>query len=140
MYEVADWIILVLLIGCAISDWKRKEIPLYLLIVMSVNVLILTLCFGGQSLGSSIGGALIGVLLFVVGRFTREAIGYGDSWIILLLGIYLGVMQLIELLLGAALLAAICSLFFLWKKRWKKTASIPFVPFLLLMYVGGMYL
>lgn len=140
MYEIADWIILILLVGCAISDWRRKEIPLYLLIVMSVNVLLLSICVGGPSVGSRIGGALIGILLFIVGKFTREAIGYGDSWIILLLGVYLGSVRLLELLLGASLLAALFSLFYLWKKRWKKKASIPFVPFLLVMYLGGMYL
>ena len=140
MYELADWIVLILLAGCAICDWRKKEIPLYLLIVMSVNVLLLSFCVGGPSVGSRVGGALIGILLFLVGRFTREAIGYGDSWIILLLGVYLGSMRVLELLLGASLLAALFSLFFLWKKHWKKKASIPFVPFLLVMYVGGMYL
>lgn len=138
MCKVADWIILALLGGCAISDWKRKEIPLYLLIVMSVDVLLLSICCGSQTVGSRIGGALIGVLLFVIGKFTKEAIGDGDSWLILLLGVYLGTIKLLQVLFAASLTAGIFSLFFLWTRRWKKSATIPFVPFLFVMYLGVM--
>ena len=140
MCQIADWIVLALLVGCAICDWKWREIPLYLLIVMSVDVLILAIGCDGQSLGSRLGGALIGVLFFLIGKCTKEAIGYGDSWLMLALGVYLGAMRLLQLLFTASLAAGILSLFFLWKKRWKKTETIPFVPFLMVGYLGVVFL
>lgn len=140
MCQIADWMVLALLVACAICDWKWREIPLYLLIVMSVDVLILAIGCGGLRLGLRLGGALVGVLFFLIGKCTKEAIGYGDSWLMLLLGVYLGAMQLLQLLLIASVVAGIMSLFFLWKKRWKKTVAIPFVPFLVVGYLGVVFL
>jgi leader peptidase (prepilin peptidase)/N-methyltransferase len=140
MCQIADWMVLALLVACAICDWKWREIPLYLLIVMSVDVLILAIGCGGLRLGLRLGGALVGVLFFLIGKCTKEAIGYGDSWLMLLLGVYLGAMQLLQLLFIASVVAGIMSLFFLWKKRWKKTVAIPFVPFLVVGYLGVVFL
>ena len=140
MCQIADWMVLALLVACAICDWKWREIPLYLLIVMSVDVLILAIGCGGLRLGLRLGGALVGVLFFLIGKCTKEAIGYGDSWLMLLLGVYLGAMQLLQLLLIASVVAGVISLFFLWKKRWKKTVAIPFVPFLVVGYLGVVFL
>lgn len=140
MCQIADWMVLALLVACAICDWKWREIPLYLLIVMSVDVLILAIGCGGLRLGLRLGGALVGVLFFLIGKCTKEAIGYGDSWLMLLLGVYLGAMQLLQLLLIASVVAGVMSLFFLWKKRWKKTVAIPFVPFLVVGYLGVVFL
>lgn len=140
MCQIADWMVLALLVGCAICDWKWREIPLYLLIVMSIDVLILAIGCGGLSLGLRLGGAFIGVLFFIIGKCTKESIGYGDSWLMLLLGVYLGAMQLLQLLFIASVVAGVMSLFLLWKKRWKRTVAIPFVPFLVVGYLGVVFL
>ena len=140
MRELGDVVILGLLLACAVSDWRKKEIPVYLLMIMGVDVLLLSVCCGGQSIGSRALGAGIGLLFLIVGKCTKEAIGYGDGWLILLLGIYLGAVQLIQLLLAASLMAGVCALFSLWKRRWNKKATLPFVPFLFIGCLGVMFL
>lgn len=87
-----------------------------------------------------IGGAGIGILFFFISKYTREAIGYGDSWIILLLGIYLGLWDLLWLLSIAFTVTGVLAVFLLAFRKCSRKITIPFVPFLTLAYVGVMYL
>ncbi len=136
MCKIADGIILLLLSMCSVSDLKKKTLPFLLLVAFSVTVAIFVLLDGAGNVRLRVGGAIIGILLLIVSKCTKESIGYGDSWIILLLGIYLGYLRILRVLFAASLFAGIVSVFFLWKCGWKKTATLPFVPFLSLSYLG----
>ena len=140
MCEIENWIMLFLLGICGWRDYREKQIPLTLLLVMSVATVLLAIFYPKESLGTHIGGAALGILFFFVSRFTQEAIGYGDSWLILILGVHLGLSLTLQVLLLASFLAGVCSLFFLIKSQWNKRISIPFVPFIVLGYLGVMFL
>lgn len=51
------------------------------------------------------------MVFLLISKCTRESIGYGDSWLILLLGIQLGYLKAISVLFAASLLAGVASLF-----------------------------
>lgn len=136
MREIADWFVFLLLGLCGWSDWRKRTMPLLLLIVMSVAIVVLVLAYRTDALWDCAGGGFIGILFFMISKCTKEAIGYGDSWLILLLGIYLGAFVLLQVLFAASSAAGICSLFYLWKHRWKRSETIPFVPFLTFAYIG----
>lgn len=140
MCKIADLVILILLVICAFHDWRRKEIPVLLLAGMSVVVALFSILCQTESVGLRIGGAVIGIALFIISKCTKEAIGYGDSWLILLLGIHVGGLRVLQILFAASFVSAVCSLFYLWKRHWKRSATIPFVPFLALAYLGEMIL
>lgn len=140
MCKIADWIIFVLLGMCSMSDARKKTIPAVLLIVFSVVVGGFVLFDNAVDVKFRVGGFLMGILFLLISKCSKEAIGYGDSWLILLLGIYLGYLHALEVLFGASLLAGIVSVFFLWKRGWKKKATLPFVPFLTIVYLGAMLL
>ena len=140
MREIANVVILVFLVILAILDWRKKEIPVLLMLFMSVAVVAFTVFFRTESVRSCVAGAGVGLLLFLVSKCTKEAIGYGDSWLILLLGVYLGGLRVVQIMFVASLLSAVCSLFYLWKCHWKRSATIPFVPFLTIAYLGDMLL
>lgn len=140
MCKITDGIVLILLGICAISDWRKRTIPALLLIVLSAVVGIVVLCCDVVSLRLRVGGLLLGSLFFVISKITKESIGYGDSWLILLLGIYMGYLRAIGVLFAASVLAGLVSIFFLWKHCWKRTATLPFVPFLCISYLGAMVL
>ena len=140
MCKIVDGIVLTLLGACALSDWRRREIPLLLLLITSVIVVVLSIFCKTERVGSILGGALIGVVFFCISKCTKEAVGYGDSWLILLLGINLGVRKLLQVLFAASLAAGIYSLLCLWKHHWKRSATIPFVPFLTAAYMGVVFL
>ena len=140
MCKIADWMILLLLGMCSVSDARKKTIPAVLLIVFSIVVAGIALFDNAVNVRFRVGGLFMGSLFFLISKCSKEAIGYGDSWLILLLGIYLGYLHAFEVLFGASLLAGVVSVFFLWKCGWKKKATLPFVPFLTLSYLGAMIL
>lgn len=140
MCEIVKWAVFVLLFICSISDCRKKQIPALLLILLGVVVFISLFVCETPSGFDRIGGALLGLLLFLVSKCTKEAIGYGDSWLIFFLGIYLGGLATLQLLFAASLLAAGCSLLLLCKKGWKRSITIPFAPFLGLAYLGVIFI
>ena len=82
------------------------------------------------------GGVAVGLLFFGISKVTKEAVGYGDSWLVTILGMYLGGRRLLEVILTATVLAGIFSLIFCVFQGWDRKRSIPFVPFLTVAYLG----
>ena len=139
MCEIADGIVFFMLVIAGLMDWKKKELPLWLLIGMSAGILVFALCCKDTSLWYRVAGAALGVLFFLISKVTKEAVGYGDSWLILLLGVHLGISDALQVLFAASLLAALFALLYLWIRRWKRNATLPFVPFLAIAYLGVMF-
>ncbi len=82
-----------------------------------------------------LGGMGVGAVFFLVSRFTGEGIGYGDSWVILILGIYLGLWEVLEVLAGTCLLLAAASIICMAVKRMSGRGRLPFVPFVAAGYL-----
>lgn len=136
MCKIGDGIVLLFLLLCSLTDVRTKKISLRLLIGMSVAMICLRLLQQDFKIVSTAGGLFCGGIFCLISRFTGEAIGYGDSWIILLLGLYLGFEKQLTLLMIAFLCAGLFALIGLLRQKWSQTASIPFVPFLTAAYIG----
>lgn len=137
---LGDVIMLVFLGGCGISDWKSCYIPVWLLTLYSVVTVVLAIGWRQENLGSMAAGLALGILFFLGSKATNEEIGYGDSWIITILGLYLGIKKLLWALFLSSMVAGVFSLIILMKNNWKRGQAIPFIPFLFLAYVGVMFL
>lgn len=136
MQTFSKLFILIFLVLCSVSDMKTKKISTYLLSFMSVAVALFCLILREQSVWSTVGGIGVGAFCWVVSKYTKEAIGYGDSWILLILGGYLGFRGVLELVATAFFFVGIFSLAGIVWKKWNRTMTIPFVPFLTAAYVG----
>lgn len=121
------------------TDWKRKQI--FLPAVFLYGVLGL-----GNSLWSkremwdlfmSLG---VGCLFIGLSVLTKGDIGLGDGWILLALGTVLEMEEYLPMLCLGLLLAAFCAAVLLTVGKQKRNTEIPFVPFLLMGYVGGLCL
>lgn len=139
MCKIADWSVFILLVIAGVIDWKKREIPVWLLVLKSVIILFFALLCEDVSIWYRLSGGLLGAAFFLVSKFTKEAIGYGDSWLILLLGVHLGIFKVLQLLFAASLMAAVFAVFYLWKRKWKRSATLPFVPFLAIAYIGVIF-
>lgn len=129
------WVLIFLTI-CALIDIRKRQIPVWLLILASVCLSIFRILHWRESTVVWLGGIAVGIVFLIVSKLTDEALGYGDSWMILLLGIYLGVWDLLWLLSIAFLLSAIMAAIVLFKNKWSRKAAFPFVPFLAVSYMG----
>lgn len=136
MCKIEDFVIFIFLILCSVSDIYCKKIPTVLLQIMSVVILAFGVLLKKPDMLELLGGIAIGILFFVISKYTGEAIGYGDSWLISLMGIYLGGIHLLEVIATAFFLAGVVSFVGMIWKHWKRTVTIPFVPFLTIAYLG----
>lgn len=78
---------------------------------------------------------LVGGVLFVIAKFTREQIGIGDALVFLVTGIFLDFVENLVLLTGTFLLTGIFSLVWLVRKKKGREDSVAMMPFTLAAYV-----
>lgn len=124
----------------ALADVRYRAVPGKWLVLGTVAASVYRVTHLEGIPGVWAGGIAIGVFFLLVSRLTGEGIGYGDSWLILILGIFLGVWRLLALLGIAFLLAAVASMWLLVRKKWSRKEAIPLVPFLLVGYLGSVVL
>lgn len=136
MRQISDLLMFLFLLICSFRDIRTKTIPTVLLVGASCVTVIF--CLSRQNIGSAVIGIAVGVFFCCISRYTDEAIGYGDSWLLMILGGYLGGMKILELSVLAFLFAGSFSLAGVVWRKWKRTERIPFVPFMAAAYVGVM--
>lgn len=136
MCEIEHGLVAVLLGIIAYRDLRTKQISCLSLVLMAVLVLVLRMIFVEDSMWSTLGGVAVGISFFFISKYSRESVGYGDSWLILLLGIFLGGKMIMELVFVASFLAALYSIGYGFIRGWNRKNTIPFIPFLTLAYLG----
>ena len=136
MCEIEHGLVAVLLGIIAYRDLRTKQISCLSLVLMAVLVLVLRMMFVEDSMWSTLGGVAVGISFFFISKYSRESVGYGDSWLILLLGIFLGGKMIMELVFVASFLAALYSIGYGFIRGWNRKNTIPFIPFLTLAYLG----
>lgn len=127
--------IAVFLLLCACVDLRKRMIPLVIFMVAAIGSGI-RLFVGAVDWRLALGGGMVGVACLCISKITREGFGYGDSLLILFLGIAIGIWKILGVLLLAFLGAAVYSAGLLTIKKKSRRYRYPFVPFLFLGYLG----
>lgn len=81
-------------------------------------------------------GMIPGILCLLLSFLTGQAIGYGDSLIVLICGMGLGVLQCIQILMISFAGAGLFGVVLLLTGRADRKKELPFIPFLLLGVLG----
>ena len=121
----------------AIMDIKWKQISLALLLSGLIFVAAGLFCSRNISIFLPAAGAAVGIVFIIISRVTEESFGYGDSILILIMGGFLGLWNILSLLITAFSMAALFSAFMLIRKKFHRKSTFPFVPFLTAAYIGG---
>lgn len=138
MYEISVWMMGICLLFCSLCDWKKGGVRTWLLLGMTVATLGYVIGCSGESIRSILFGGLLGGVFLLVSFCSKEEFGYADSWMLSILGLFLGgkkVLLLAVLAFFAAGLWALCGMIF---RHWNRKKTIPFIPFLFLGYMGVM--
>ncbi len=136
MCRIAELVIALFLIIAAYKDWRTKRVSCFFLVVMFLVILGMRLFIVEESLLSTIGGIAIGAAFLVLSKCTGESIGYGDSFLIFLLGIFLGGRKVLETVFVAMLFSCVFSIIYSIRYGWRRKHTIPFIPFLAAAYIG----
>ena len=124
-----------ILLSLSVIDIHFRRIPVDILVMASIAALVYQGITRQADLLMAAGGAGVGILFLLVSKVTREGFGYGDSWAILALGIYLGLWGVLDVLAGTFCLLAAASLICLTAKKMSRKHTIPFIPFLAAGYL-----
>ena len=117
-------------------DLKDQEIPVNYLILFGMLGVVANMIGRYQSAWESLAGGCIGCVFLLVGWITKEAIGYGDGWALVILGVIKGWYGFIPIVFGAFLLSGIYGIWRLVGLKASRDETIPFYPFMLAASVG----
>ncbi len=130
IYKIGQAGCMIYLVGMSVLDIRSRKLPAWLLASGGILAVLYHLCQRELSPVLVISGGVVGILFLAVSKVTEEAFGYGDSVLIGVVGIYLGLWNLLSLLVITFLLSAICAMLMLTKRSFTRKTALPFVPFL----------
>lgn len=120
-------------------DLKSRELPLKFLAVFGMFGIFLNLIWKYQTFEQVFGSLLIGGLFLLIGKMTKEAIGYGDGLCFMILGIFEGWKTMIGILAAAFFFSGIYGIWKILCHGGKTSDAMPFLPFLLLAQIGALF-
>lgn len=131
------WVEIVLflfLAVCAVFDGLKRRVPLAVIWLGMLTAV----CFrvsgmmGETSLVLTALALLPGSGLFLLGFITKEKVGYGDGWALLMIGLFVGAYRCFLILLVGLMVESAVAMVLLATGKIKRDREIPFLPFLLL--------
>ena len=135
MWKISEIVSLGILSTLAVSDIRKREIPVYAVWCSGILSAIYYLTGERKSMWLLAGGVLVGICFLIISRITREGIGYGDSLAILVLGSFLGFWNILTVMAFTFFLMLCVLIPVLWKKKMSRTYTLPFLPFLAAGYL-----
>lgn len=131
------WIEIVLflfLAVCAVFDGFSRRVPLAVVWLGILTAVGLRLggVMGETSLLATVLSLTPGAGFFLLGFLTREKVGYGDGWALLMIGLFVGFYRCFLILLVGLMAESAVAIVLLVIGKVKRDREIPFLPFLLL--------
>ncbi|MCR5282188.1 MAG: prepilin peptidase [Lachnospiraceae bacterium] len=126
------------------TDLRKRRISLCSAALFSIAGVVLLLYLhmvkepaaAMESIRDMAFGVLAGVLLLLLSLASDGAIGMGDALVSIVMGFYLGLWRLLAVLMGSFLACGMVGMLLLWQKKADRKSRLPFVPFMLLSYLG----
>lgn len=135
MFEMWKSIIVVVFLGYfSVEDIRKRELNGLPVMFAGLIGIFLTVTEGACRDWHVVFRFLPGLICLGLGWLTGEEIGYGDGLMLLCLGCFLSLSQLLSVCLSALTLAGITAVILILVFRKGRKTEIPFVPFLLAGY------
>lgn len=135
MWKISQIICLGILIGMSVTDLKCRKVSGEILAVAAIGAVVFQIFCGRGNIWLSGGGMAVGLCFIGISKLTGEGMGYGDSIAILILGIYLGIWELLVVLAGAFVFLMIAAMCTLVRHKMSASCTLPFFPFLTCGYM-----
>ena len=136
--------IILLVITCiymlwiSVEDIIKKMLSVKMLILGFMLVPVFLFVFDEIPFYDRILGMLPGVLMLICSIVSRGRIGYADGFVILMLGICMGLADVILITTIAFLTIGIFSAVMIALKKIRFKSTIPFIPFMFIGFLAAM--
>ena len=124
----------------AYEDLKTREISMKWFVIFGMLAISCNLLWRYQSIWCVLTGICVGSVFMIISRLTKEAIGYGDSLGVLVLGIFAGGENLLNMVFWAGMLCGVYGLWMILRFKRSGKDTLPFFPFLFFGAMGGVFL
>lgn len=119
---------------CAVFDGLYRQIPLLVVWLGMLTAVCLQIygAMGETGLPAVAVSLLPGAGFFLLSFISGEKVGYGDGWVLLMIGLFSGVYRCFLILLTGLLAESLVVIILLAFRKIRRDKEIPFSPFLLL--------
>lgn len=119
---------------CALFDCRKKRVPLAVILAGIILAFFcrLTGIVRDTVWESMLLAVLPGILFLLLAFLTREKVGYGDGWMLIMIGMFVGARKGMLILLVSLVMESIAVIILLACRKITREEEIPFAPFLLL--------
>lgn len=133
------WKILIgiVLAGISVEDYKKRSVSLLKIMLMVFIGIAGILIFDCYTIPMGILGLLPGLSIIGISYVSRGKIGLGDGLVLCALGFFVGINHVFIMLISALFIAAFFSAGMLLCKRFAWKSEMPFIPFILMGYIGA---
>lgn len=129
-----EFVLFLFLAVCAVFDGLYKQIPL-IVVWLGMLAAVCLQIYGamGETGIFAVAFSLVpGVGFFLLSFLSREKVGYGDGWVLLMIGLFLGIYRCFLILFVGLLAESVVAIVLLAFRKIQRDREIPFSPFLLL--------
>lgn len=118
---------------CAVYDGLEREIPLAVvwLGIIAAVVLHIQGLAGDGTFMSAVLSVIPGVMFWLLGFISGEKVGYGDGWLLVMIGLFMGLWKCFLILMIGLVSGSLVVLTLLVFKKVSRDYRLPFAPFLL---------
>ena len=133
---------LLLMAAASVSDIRKKEISMWLILIMAIVSLGGTaweIYSGRMSIADCAVSLIPAFIMLLISFVSRQGMGYGDGILVLSISMVFGIYRLLVGLSVAFFMTGVLSIVLITIKRAKRNDRLPFIPFILVGMVVSMF-
>ena len=118
---------------CAVYDGVEREVPLVVVWMGIITAVVLHIQgLGGEWTWQDVALSVIpGVTFWILSFISAEKVGYGDGWMLVMIGLFIGLWKCFLILMIGLVSSSLVVLILLAVRRVSREYQLPFAPFLL---------
>lgn len=131
---------LIFLLWESAEDIKSRQLNIITLIIFAFLGLIINFFIMDNKVGEICLSLLPGIVMILLSFISNQSVGYGDGVVVGIIGLYVGLARVVVTGIFALIIAMFFSMVLVTVGNVGHRQTIPFVPFILISYVGGLML